>query len=114
MTVAISTPLLIFLKLLSRDAEETKILSHDYLKMEIIQNNYNAFQPFLKSDQQKYEVFNKQLDNWINNSPTHTLLKLKKRHADKSATHPIEEIIEKCIERCKQALGKDGDKPKAP
>ena len=116
-TITISIPLLIFLKLISRDAEELKILHQDYIRMLAIETRIDVYQKDLDQEKRN-ELLQKQLENWMHNSPTATLMKLKKRHADKSASHPIEEIIEKCIERCKQAMGKDtgkgGNKPNTP
>ena len=109
-SITLTAPILIKLKLISRDTEEAKVLNHDYSRMQMIEAKFNLFQPFL-SDEKRQELFEKQLENWMHNSPTATLMKLKKRHADKSASHPIEEIIERCLEKCKAVVKKEDNTP---
>ncbi len=100
-----SAPFLIFLRLKSRDAEEAKVLSHDYLRMMAIEARLNVYQGYLPKEQSN-ALIEKQIDNWMGNSPANTLLELKNKNADTAMRHPIENAIK----NLKEMIGKDKQK----
>ena len=105
-TFTISTPLLIFLHLISRDTEELKILRYDYLKMKAIEARIDAYQAIMP-DEQHVKLIEKQLDNWMHNSPSATLLRLKGKGGETASVHPVQDILNKCREMIHKETSKD-------
>ena len=105
--ITLAMPILILLRLKSRDAEELKILTHDYLRMCAVETRIDAYQNQLTKEKYQ-ELLEKQLENWMQNSPSNTLIRWKKKNINSPEGHPIETVFDKS----KDVLGLI--KPKSP
>lgn len=96
-TASLTVPILIRLKIKSRDAEETKILIHDYKRHERVQRDLNVYQPIF-TEEKRQELHELLIKNMMVNSPVETLIKLKSKKSSHDGDHPLETIFKQCKE----------------
>ena len=92
-TLALTLPLVWLIRMLTRIADDMRIMSEDYMRIHTIESRILLF---FKGDKQKqtklHEIF---INHMMTNSPVETLLKLRKHHRSKDIRHPAENVMDK-------------------
>ena len=92
---SLSIPILIKLRITSRDAEETKVLIQDYKRHLDLRALLGLWQSNFKPEKRE-ELFELLIKNTMTNSPVETLLKLKQKQLQQPNTHPMDDVLEAC------------------
>ena len=92
---SLSIPVLIFLKITSRDAEEAKVLIQDYKRHADLRTLLLAWRINFKTEKRE-ELFELLIKSTMTNSPVDTLLKLKQKQLQQPNTHPMDDVLEAC------------------
>ena len=92
---SLSIPILIKLRITSRDAEETKVLIQDYKRHLDLRALLGLWQSNFKPEKRN-ELFELLIKNAMTNSPVETLLKLKQKKLQQPNMHPLDDVLEAC------------------
>ena len=80
----LSAPILMLIRITSRDAEETKVMIHDYRRMLIAENRIQTF--FVSDSEQRKKSYADIIRKWHFQSPVETLLRMKKLNPENDYT----------------------------
>ena len=100
----LSIPQIWLIRIVSRIADESKILATDYERLYIMEIRTNVFAS--ADSQKRQDALREQfINHMMTRSPVETLLKLRKRRFFKENKHPVEDFCSKCMELIKKDKG---------
>ena len=92
-TGAICGPIIYFIRIHSRNAEEAKVLEYDFSRMLLAERRIRAIHEF--TPEQRAVLFQKLISEWISDGPVETLLRMKNRTTHSTDSFSAIDIVEK-------------------
>ena len=91
-TGTITAPIIYQLRIISRDAEEAKVLAYDYHRMLLAESRIRV--NFEDEPKLKSALYERLINHWIDNGPIETLLRMKNLSVDNDSPDLLRQINE--------------------